>query len=417
MILILNPGTHPEMMRMAGGLIAAGSDVRYLTASSWASDSIVQKYAEHPKVSSTALATDLRRRQLPHPITNSHVVGLARGRELINQIARKTNIGDAAQATRMRNREFQRRACRYIRETPNIQAVVGQYTASTDVFRECLSGVTKILNYPIAHHRWLKDAMQKEADSNPKWKHLLQGHDFTSEQLNALDEEIGMADAILVPSTFAASTFIMSGVPAEKLIVTPLGCDPRPDPSPTAIKAELEGEKLRVLFAGQVTQRKGVGYLVEAVHKLDDAELLIVGPSTPEARDLVERHRNVTVRPSVPRQELYQLMDEADILVLPSLAEGFPLGAIEAMANGTPCLVSNATFGTDVIVHGDNGYILDTVSVDSIVEALTEIGRARETLVGVGIRAAETATDFSWARYSRDIAEEIEELCERARKA
>jgi glycosyltransferase involved in cell wall biosynthesis len=412
MIIVANPGTHPEMMRIAGGLIAAGQVVRYLTSSSWAADSMIQRIADSPLMSTRKIGVNLRRRQLPKPISASHVVGISRDRELFVQLAMRIRPQAAAAAIGKRNDAFQKGTKRFLLEHPDVGVVIAQYTAAADTFRQCPEGVLRILNYPIAHHRWLMRAMQEEANRNPTWKALLQGHDFTPQQLKSLDEEIEMADTILVPSSFAARTFVESGVSPSKLCVIPLGCDLGRSQGADSERSSNAG--LRVLFAGQATQRKGIGYLIEAVHELDDVHLTIVGSTTPEARSLIARHKNITLKASVPRSTLYDLMRQADILALPSLAEGFGLVALEAMANGTPCLLSAETFGPDLIVDGENGYILKGVSKAFILDALAEIGNDRESLAEVGKRAALTAAEFSWSRYAQDIAEKIAQLSDHA---
>lgn len=408
MIIVSNPGTHPEMMRIAGGLIEAGQPVKYLTSSSWAGDSGVQRLSDLRPLSSLAIAVNMRRRRLPSPIRRSHVVGLARTKEALFQIAFRTPFGDARTALQTRNDTFQRKVTRVLRRTPDVRAVVAQYTSAEEVFRGAPTGVLKVLNYPIAHHRWLMDAMMDEALVNPEWKSLLQGHDFSEHELVSLDKEIQMADAVLVPSSFAASTFVAKGVPPEKLVVIPLGCEPAPAGSGAECEGDAEGEDLlRVIFAGQATQRKGLGYLVEAVGTLDDVQLTVVGPASSECRTILASYSNVTLMRSQPRDRLYDLMRQADLLVLPSLAEGFGLVALEAMANGTPCLMSRRTFAEDIIVHGENGYILNEVSSKSIAEAISSIRRNKDKLASVSERAVASANYFSWDRYSAAVAKKL----------
>lgn len=411
MIIVANPGTHPEMMRIAGGLIAAGQPVRYLTSSSWAVDSAIQKIADGPLLSTSSVGINLRRRQLPPPIRESHVVGISRGHEVLVQIALRSRPRLAATAIRNRNNAFQKGVKRFLDQHSDVRVVIGQYTAAADAFSQCPKGVLKVLNYPIAHHRWLMAAMKEEGLLNPKWEQLLQGHDFTSEELRLLDEEIEMADLILVPSSFAAQTFLESGVPASKLSVIPLGCASEGIEEHPSSKVDPVATPLKVLFAGQATQRKGIGYLVEAVEQVADVQLTIVGPSTSTARSIIGRHKNVVMHGSMPRDKLFQVMRDSDLLVLPSLAEGFGLVALEAMANGTPCLLSNRSFGPDLITHGDNGYILNDISKESIMDSLKEIAGAKNSLSAVGGRAAATARHYSWSRYSETVAEKIEELC------
>ncbi|MBD1541857.1 glycosyltransferase family 4 protein [Arthrobacter sp. IA7] len=248
-------------------------------------------------------------------------------------------------------------------------------------------------------------AMQEEAVRNPKWSHLLQGHDFSPEQLEALDREIELADHILVPSSFAVRTFLESGVPPEKLVMFPLGCASPDEFSVSDIESAVrEKRALRVIYAGQVTQRKGIGYLLEAIAGLEGVQLQVVGTAGVQARTALSAYDNVEYIESQPRRNLYQLLQKADVLALPSLAEGFGLVALEAMANGTPCILSRNTFAADVVDDGRNGFILDDVSIEAIQSLITKIGGDPESLERIGAAAAQTAREYSWDRFGAGVA-------------
>jgi glycosyltransferase involved in cell wall biosynthesis len=226
--------------------------------------------------------------------------------------------------------------------------------------------------------------------------------------MEALDREIELADCILVPSSFAVRTFLESGVPADKLEMFPLGCAAPDDFSLTDnVSGVREKRELRVIYAGQVTQRKGIGYLLEAVSGLEAVKLQVVGTAGAQARTVLSDYENVEYISSQPRGDLYQLLRNADVLALPSLAEGFGLVALEAMANGTPCIVSRNTFAGDLIVHGHNGFILDDVSTQAIRSLLTEIAGDAESLERVGAEAARTARKYSWDRFGAAVARRV----------
>ncbi|WP_430298473.1 glycosyltransferase family 4 protein [Sinomonas sp. B1-1] len=306
-----------------------------------------------------------------------------------------------------RNRGYQRQVLKFHdRYRPRV--IIAQYTAAREIFAAADASTIRILSYPIAHHAWLDRSMREEGERNPRWAALLQGHDLAAEDIALLDEEIELADVVVVPSTFAAQTFIDSGINRDKLVVVPLGCDFL-DLSEIHSASAGPDQGFRVLYAGQVTQRKGVGYLVEAVEELEGVHLELVGGCTPMARNLISRFSRTAIYPSLPREELLLRMRASSVLVLPSLAEGFGLVALEAMSVGCPVILSHQTFAGDIVLDGRNGFLLPTVDKESIRNKLTEVMSAPD-LDRVAHEGARTAKTYSWDRYAGEFTSVLDDL-------
>lgn len=166
------------------------------------------------------------------------------------------------------------------------------------------------------------------------------------------------ADAITVPSTMAARSFVEMGVSAEKLHVIPYGVrlesfQPTADP-PT--------NSFDVLFAGAVGLRKGVPYLLEAFAQLrhPNKRLRLVGAIQEDIRSILPRlpTANVELLGTIPQPELAALMSRSHVLALPSIEEGLALVQAQAMACGCPVLCSTNTGGEDLFTDGVEGFIV-----------------------------------------------------------
>jgi glycosyltransferase involved in cell wall biosynthesis len=127
---------------------------------------------------------------------------------------------------------------------------------------------------------------------------------------------------------------------------------------------------LRVLFLGQVNLRKGVGALLDAVRVLKDApvEFLFIGPSqiTPP-KDLVSDPRVVWHGPAA-RSDVHLHYRNADILVFPTLSDGFGLTQLEARAWRLPIIVTRRCGA--VIEDGVTGIVVEPGDPKAIAEAI-----------------------------------------------
>ena len=216
-----------------------------------------------------------------------------------------------------------------------------------------------------------------------------------------LDAEFALADDLIVLSSFQARTFTEEGVDEGRLHVLALGVDIEmflPAHSPRR-------DAFTIGFVGQVTQRKGISYLLaafEAVRPLGARLLMVgrpVGSKRPWLRRGVEHHA------AVARWELPDFYRQMDVFVLPSLIEGFPQTALEAMACGVPVIVSENTFGSDVVVDGYNGYVVPIRDVDAIVDRLRTLSSDESLRSTLAANARATAERFTWEAFGRRLLE------------
>lgn len=409
MIIISNAGTHPEPAHLAAGLANSDIPVNYLTTASWASDATLMKLVSGARIRETRPATQIQRRKLPHGLETKSVKTTALAMEAIFQVASRKNLGKKEDILYRRNRIHRQKVARAI-QAAQPKAVVAQYHSAKEPFLAANDKTMKILMYPIAHHDWMQRTMSLEARRNPKWAGYLQGAILPETKKSLLDSEITMADAIIVPSTFVKETFTASGIPDDKLTVLNLGAD-IPESTRTQTGRSTQ-EPATYLFAGQVNQRKGISYVLDAFKMVDRAgtKLLIAGPAIPEMRRRLEEYENVEYLGTMPRESLSNVMAKSDAIFLPSFAEGFPLTAIEAMAAGCVPVLSEYTFASDVITHGENGYIIDAGSTNQIVECMREIADNPQKTRAMARKARDTAKRFSWQRYEANAAQIIPAL-------
>jgi starch synthase len=182
-----------------------------------------------------------------------------------------------------------------------------------------------------------------------------------------------MADAITVPSRFAARSFMEMGIPAEKLRVIPYGVRLER----FTRTGEPPADRFEVLFAGSVGLRKGVPYLLEAFSKLRHPakRLRVVGALHPDLKTVLDRlpRENVEFFGSVKQETLAQFMSTSHVMVLPSLEEGLALVQGQALACGCPVLCSTNTGGEDLFTDGVEGFIVPIRNVEALTERMQQL--------------------------------------------
>ena len=210
--------------------------------------------------------------------------------------------------------------------------------------------------------------------------------------------EYELADRILVPSAFAARSF--AGAPlAAKVRINSYGTDlNRFTP-----KERYRGAgPLVVGFVGNVNPEKGVHLATKAASLLGDlVELRVAGRVPPglgrwwssRSGVVAEYHEQLT------GSELTRFFQELDVLVSPSCQDGYSLVVLEAMACGTPCLVSSNNGAADAIDDGLNGRVVPSFDADALAEALTWFAESRERVANCGASAVATARSKTWDAY------------------
>lgn len=213
------------------------------------------------------------------------------------------------------------------------------------------------------------------------------------------DEEIALADRIVVLSLYAKETYVAAGIPPGKIAVIPPGVSL--SPPVTRVEAKPTAGGIRFLFVGNVKFAKGVDLLLSAFARLGrkGKKLSIAGAVEEPGLLPAPLPEGVEVLGRLDRDALARAYANADILVLPSRSDGFGLVVAEAMSAGLPVIVSSATGAKDVVVHGENGWVVDTGSVTALQEAMHVASEHRDRLAELGLRAREAARSLTWARY------------------
>jgi glycosyltransferase involved in cell wall biosynthesis len=214
-------------------------------------------------------------------------------------------------------------------------------------------------------------------------------------------------------------------VPADRIFVVPHGIGPAFAPAATpedaVVRIRLGLPARYVLWVGSlhgVDPRKGLDLLFEALLGLDPAErppLVLAGrPGTGSAWAQEQASRGaieLVLAGYVTDQELAALYRGAAVSVVPSRHEGFGLPALEALACGTPLLVTDG--GTLPSVTGDAALVVSAGRADAIAGGLRAV--LNDSELGDRLRdlGPKRAARFSWTRAAEQTTEVYERLAAR----
>jgi glycosyltransferase involved in cell wall biosynthesis len=183
-----------------------------------------------------------------------------------------------------------------------------------------------------------------------------------------------VVDEIWVYSTYVRDTYVQSGVPAQKVVVMPLGIDERrfhPQIKPAEWILTQAPEKYRFLFVGGVTKRKGVDILIQAYldeFKAQEQVCLVIKDFNFYGKKMAEQIEALSKRTDIAQiiyhkadvnpEELGGIYTCCNCYVHPYRAEGYGLPIAEAMASGLPVIVTGGGAAMD-FVDETCGYLID----------------------------------------------------------
>mgnify|MGYP006175390057 CR=1 FL=1 len=291
----------------------------------------------------------------------------------------------------------------------NQDAVYAYEDGALETFRKAKQlGIKTIYDLPIGYWRAGHEVYRHEREQYPEWASTLPGLLDSNEKLALKDEEIRLADVIVVASSFTKDTLEQCPISPKNITVIPYGF-PFVDGERKYRKIK-KGDKIKMLFVGGLSQRKGLAQLDKALEGLEEKiELTVIGRKTVQdckaLNQFVQKHNWI---PSLPHHEILEQMKAHDVLVFPSLFEGFGLVITEAMSVGTPVITTLNTAGRDIIEHGENGWLCEAGSINDLKETFLEIIENPNLIQIRGKKALETARKRPWSVFGREIVESVQ---------
>lgn len=274
-------------------------------------------------------------------------------------------------------KEFCRRIIRHGLGDAN--TLYGFPVSSLELFEYAKSeGLRCILDQIIAERAFTYELLEEEETLWADWSN-------TPFQLQAAERELiareqqeqRLADHIVCGSEFVKASLIAKGIKDDRISVVSLGRlkdEIVPTRRSTRSAPKARGEELRILFAGAVNLRKGIPYLLVALRALKGKI-----PFTCKAAGSIEIKPERVAEYSdvceflgrVPRSQMSELYDWADVFVLPSIVEGSAMVTYEALMCGLPIITTHNA--GSLVRHELDGYIVKVRNAEAIAEQLGQL--------------------------------------------
>lgn len=269
-------------------------------------------------------------------------------------------------------------------------------------------GIKCLFDLPIIHWRTYQKLLEEEKVKNPEWSSILGIYNDSKEKLDRKDQELLLADKIYVASNFTKQS-ILNDYPYKlnaEIEVIPYGF---PKVNMNRQYIPIENRKLKFLYVGRLSQSKGLSYLFESVSQFkNEIDLTLVGYGDIEnCKVLKEQIQNYKYIPYLTHDKVLSLMAESDVLIFPSLFEGFGMVITEAMSQGTPVITTTRTCGRDFIVDGINGWLVEPGNSKLLKSKIKNILDNKCKLLEISKNAMQTASKRPWSVYEEELAESI----------
>lgn len=286
------------------------------------------------------------------------------------------------------------------KNTPDI--FIGYENSNLESFKTAKNlGAITVLDLAQIHHHSILDIHHKFGFLN---------ENYDPEELNYINqrknEALELTDYIFTLSTFAKDSLIENGIDSKKIFTVNLGINQHLFFPKNRYNTN---DKFRFLFVGTITRRKGLDLLLKAFKNLNltHAELIIIGPMA-DGNALLEQYKGLyTYIPFLHHEELCKHYRQADVFVFPSYLDSWAQTVVEAMACGTPAIVTENTGAKDAVRQG-GGYVIPAGDLNALQDKIVYCYQNQKEMAALGKQAAKIAKQYTDQNYYRQVQEAIE---------
>lgn len=280
--------------------------------------------------------------------------------------------------------------------------------------------IVRIMDFSAANQIYMKKIYEHDMELQPDFAKKLKEERPAVQSPYIQDRllrEINATQYFLAGSRFVKESLEYSGVKPDQIRVCHYGVDVSQFQRERLLTRK-ENEPIRFVFVGGTKQLKGLSYMLEAFQHVDHqkATFTIIGIDNLSGELKQKYGKDVYFRGAVLHDQMPQELKKYDVMIFPSLGEGFGLSIIEAMACGLPVIATNHTGGNDIIEDGSTGFVIPIEDEKAIQEKMMWFINHREKIPQMGLSAMKTAKEMTWESYYVHVAKAVKEIIRYAKE-
>lgn len=411
-IVVAHPGRQ-HSFRVAEALEKEGLLYSYVTTVYDKESSLIMRFAKLFLKGDNLRRANSRRMQL---VSDKKVIQFCEWRGffllLLIRIDRKKRIYEAW--SNYVSKTFQKKLAKYI--IKEHVGIVLSYDTCSDILFDILikkqPETVRVIDDAAVNRNYLFKIYEEHRESclefEDTYKQELGGFLVDEKIANRYGIESKKADYHLVASSFTAKSVKYNGFSEEKIMLVPYGAG-----NTVATKKHGSADRLRVLYVGDVNQRKGIGQILHVAKKLAGAnvEFSIVGGGREGFENLFSPYEKyVKFYGKLLPEQVAKKYEENDVFAFPTFGDGFGFVVLEALASGLPVVCSKNCIGPDVIIDGYNGFLIDAGDEAQLENRILWFQKHPEKIAEMRENAIESVKKFSWENYEKCLVNSIHKI-------
>lgn len=312
---------------------------------------------------------------------------------------------------------FNKKVFTYL-EKVNPDAIIVYDTMSADLMEQIKKrelNIKIILDMSAPYYNFMEKEFLKDRERNP---------DYSDEMISMLNSsiysyrrkysqiEIQLADAFIVASGFTKRSLVECGV-NRSIYICQYGVDDFIDITRKFTRTKKQVNwPLKALYVGRVNQAKGAYLLLDIASKFNPDDIIFdfYGTYNATSKMVCQSPSNCVFHGHVPRSKMIEAYKNADILILPTLADGFGFVIPEALSFGVPVIVSNNAGAAQIIQNGVNGFIFEVGNKNALFEIIQTLIYQPELVDTMRENSFNSVRKLSWSNYNQHIVEAINDF-------
>ncbi len=295
----------------------------------------------------------------------------------------------------------------------NVDAVIMYDTNALKCFQileKKAPHIKRVMDVSAANRIYMKKIYESDFQKCPEFADKLKaerGFLWQEKNIERLEQEIIYTQFFLAPSNFVKNSLLYSGVKEKQIYICPYGTNFKIE---DVKKIEKKNEPLEAVYVGNVTEMKGIFYLLEAFKNIDVSRvhLTIVGAYNNSDNSLDDYMKQVSFTGRVTHDKVEQILRSSDFFVFSSLGEGLSLSVLEALACGLPCITTENSGANDAIDEGNNGFVVPIQNTNGIISKVNWFDKNRNKIPEMSQLALASAKKYTWENHEKCLLNALE---------